>query len=610
MDPKIVLKRLTSQEVLAAINTNDEDYTNEDYAVDDEEFVDDASDSEVDHVSEFELESSDDGGHEKEIQTAPVASTSTNTETVATTINTSVVVTPEATTVSYAGKDGTMWQSTPVQVVRETTRTTRTKMKVYLAPGQHLDTDADCFAMIIDRRVIDILVQYTNIEAKKKKPHFHVIDHIEMKAFIGLLIAAGVDRSSKRNYVEFWGTLRGLAIFKATMGLKRFREIMRFIRFDDKDTRSVRRAKDKFAPIRDVFDIIVANLKRSYSPGDNITIDEQLVPFRGRCAFKQYLPSKPDKYGLKIFWACDSQNWYPLNAIPYLGRERSSSSKNVGIATQTVMDLCKPYYNTNRTVTFDNFFTSYKLAEQLRSNKLTCIGTIRKNKTFIPPEFADTKRRQIGSNLFGFRPRTTLLSYIPKRNKNVLFLSTLHRKPLVSSDGKSEINLYYNRTKAGVDVLDQLCHTYSVQRKTNRWPFAMFMNLINVAGIAAFVISRVNNNKTGEPVGKERKHFLTRLSSELCHEHIRRRSSLGLHGTQKHAIQDILGNDDEDTGPSNEPPRKKARLRCHICPRADDRKSRKICDICNKNVCNKHSTSTLRCDKCAKKPITNSSDSE
>lgn len=89
------------------------------------------------------------------------------------------------------------------------------------------------------------------------------------------------------------------------MSLKRFKEILRFIRFDEKDIRSVRRSKDKLAPIRDLFDIVLANLKRSYSPGQNITIDEQLVPFRGRCAFKQYLPSKPDKYGLEIFWACD-----------------------------------------------------------------------------------------------------------------------------------------------------------------------------------------------------------------------------------------------------------------------------------------------------------------
>lgn len=48
------------------------------------------------------------------------------------------------------------------------------------------------------------------------------------------------------------------------------------------------------------------------------------MPFRGRCSFKQYIPSKPDKYGMKIFWICDTDNAYPLNALPYLGTLQSS----------------------------------------------------------------------------------------------------------------------------------------------------------------------------------------------------------------------------------------------------------------------------------------------
>lgn len=39
------------------------------------------------------------------------------------------------------------------------------------------------------------------------------------------------------------------------------------------------------------------NKNKFYLPGENLTINEQLVPFRGRVGFKQYLPGKPDKYG-------------------------------------------------------------------------------------------------------------------------------------------------------------------------------------------------------------------------------------------------------------------------------------------------------------------------
>ena len=54
-------------------------------------------------------------------------------------------------------------------------------------------------------------------------------------------------------------------------------------------------------PIRDLWDSFHSNLAKFYVPEENVTIDELLVPFRGRCSFILYMPSNPDKYGLKIF---------------------------------------------------------------------------------------------------------------------------------------------------------------------------------------------------------------------------------------------------------------------------------------------------------------------
>ncbi|GBP24847.1 Putative 115 kDa protein in type-1 retrotransposable element R1DM [Eumeta japonica] len=62
------------------------------------------------------------------------------------------------------------------------------------------------------------------------------------------------------------------------------------------EQRSLRKSKDKLAPIRELWEYVNQNLKKFYLPGENLTIDEQLVPFRGRVSFKQYLPSKPDKH--------------------------------------------------------------------------------------------------------------------------------------------------------------------------------------------------------------------------------------------------------------------------------------------------------------------------
>ncbi|KAL7402877.1 hypothetical protein ABVT39_021124 [Epinephelus coioides] len=36
---------------------------------------------------------------------------------------------------------------------------------------------------------------------------------------------------------------------------------------------------------------------RGWVPGRNLTVDEQLVPFKGRCSFQVYMPQKPGRAG-------------------------------------------------------------------------------------------------------------------------------------------------------------------------------------------------------------------------------------------------------------------------------------------------------------------------
>ena len=112
---------------------------------------------------------------------------------------------------------------------------------------------------------------------------------------------------------------------------------------------------------------------------------------------------------------------------------------------------------------------------------------MRKNKRDIPKEFI-AKKSEAGSSLFGLAQYTTLVSYAPKKNKSVLLLSTMHHDNHVDKDtSKPDIILSYNSTKGAVDTVDQLCHSYSVQRKSKRWPVAYFMSTINLAGINLFL---------------------------------------------------------------------------------------------------------------------------
>ena len=59
---------------------------------------------------------------------------------------------------------------------------------------------------------------------------------------------------------------------------------------------------------------------------------------------------------MKIWWACDSGTFYPLNGIPYIWKE---TVKATGLGRQVVEKLVDPYEGSNRNVTCDNYFTDH-----------------------------------------------------------------------------------------------------------------------------------------------------------------------------------------------------------------------------------------------------------
>ena len=71
-------------------------------------------------------------------------------------------------------------------------------------------------------------------------------------------------------------------------------------------------------------------------------------------------------------------------------------------------------------------------------------------------------------------------------------LSTLHNDDKIDEatkdDFKPEIITFYNASKAGVDIVDQMCSTYNCAENTRRRPMVVFYSLLNVAGINGYII--------------------------------------------------------------------------------------------------------------------------
>ena len=201
--------------------------------------------------------------------------------------------------------------------------------------------------------------------------------------------------------------------FKAALSRDRLLLLIKFCRFDDVNTRDDQK-DDRFGHIREVWDTFSNRCRELYGLGTYTTIDEKLQKFRGRCRFRQYMPSKPGTHGIKYWILADAQNHYCYNAIPCLGKEGDAPAVNVGV--QVVKNLVEPIKRTNRNVTCDRYFTSVNLFEELYNDNLTAVGTVMPSRRQFPLSLLpkQPRDREVDSSLFVFKDNLTMVSWHPK----------------------------------------------------------------------------------------------------------------------------------------------------------------------------------------------------
>lgn len=496
----------------------------------------------------------------------------------------------------YVGKDGTVWAKKHFRTnVRTRVENIITQLPGVVPEASSAESEIACWSLFFTDDMLQNILVYTNARIRQKivactnlskYTHIKECEMSELKAFIGLLYIAGLYRSGRLNTDDLWaadGT--GVEIFRLVMSQHRFHFIQSNLAFDDCSTRDQRKLIDNLAPIRELFEAFVEHCKTCYIPSDCLTIDEMLISFRGRCKFRQYIPSKPAKYGLKIFALVDARNYYIKNLEIYPGKQPSGPYCVSNKPYDVVNRIVQPISKTNRNVTFDNWFTSYELVEHLLiEHKLTSVGTVRKNKRQVPPEFTKTRGVEVFSSRFGFQKDITLVSHVPKKNKIVLLMSSLHHDDNIDeSTGekkKPEINTYYNLTKCGVDVADELSASYNACRNSKKWPLTIFYSILNMSAINGAIIYRINSNSN-----QKRRHYLKNLGLALVSDHLKTRQNVT---RLPRDVRKKIGIFTEQS--SEEPPIKRpnVRKRCQVCPANKDRKTNHTCQSCNKYICPEH----------------------
>nr|XP_020443286.1 piggyBac transposable element-derived protein 4-like [Monopterus albus] len=240
-------------------------------------------------------------------------------------------------------------------------------------------------------------------------------------------------------------------------------------------------------------------------------------------------------------------------------------------------------------VTCDNFFISFPLSQELLKNKVALVGTIRRNKLELPPHVLQAKGRAMYSSTFAFTSTHTLVSYIPRRGRNVLLLSTKHRGPDVGEGQKKKPATIedYKRCKGGVDNLDKVvCSPAGVC--ANRWPLALFHNLLDVSLYNVFVLWTSLDPSWQEHKTYKRRLFIQEVGEQLVTPHIQRRERLPRASNAANLVMEMQdGAAAAAAGPSQRST-VKCRRQCHLCSR---KRVGGTYYKCHKFICKNHSLS-------------------
>ena len=166
------------------------------------------------------------------------------------------------------------------------------------------------------------------------------------------------------------------------MSRNRYQNILKFLHFNDNATRPSD-STDKLYKLRPIHDKVVENWRTLYNPDEQISIDEEMLKWRGRLSFRVYNKNKPTKYGIKAYILADSNSGYCWNMDIYYGQGKRRRDTVCDLLTDTCLHFWHSLY-------MDNFYNSVELSVVLFAVKVHTVGMLRSHQC-EPPKIRSTK---------------------------------------------------------------------------------------------------------------------------------------------------------------------------------------------------------------------------
>lgn len=448
----------------------------------------------------------------------------------------------------------------------------------------------DYFSLFFDDSIMNNIVTWVNLKANilrsqgvKKRSNLSSwknIDICELKKFIGLSLLMGIHKLPTIRLYWSQSEIDYHPIYGQTLSRNRYETILRCLCFYDPFTTD---KSDRLHKINNVLGPIISNIQTKYYPKECLSLDESMLLWRGRLSFRQYIPSKAHKYGIKFFELC-TDDGFILDLIIYKGKGTVTDSR--GVTFGIVDKLMKNYLGKGHTLYMDNYYNSVQLAEYLYKNKTHVVGTLRKNRK-ENPSITSAKLKK-GEAVHAQKNNVHVTKWVDKRE--VCMISTKHNlgfENVIDKFGRQKFKptviVDYNNHMSGIDRADQMMSYYPMPRKCMRWYIKVFFHLVDICLWNSNYLYNLQVSKTSHL------EFRRQIISSLLGVPLNKRpscspKSLTINETQSKPVHNIK--------------KVQKRKRCRVC-HANKKRSTTlfICDTCKDE---KENTIGLCADPCFK----------
>lgn len=364
--------------------------------------------------------------------------------------------------------------------------------------SDEVKTPGDVFLCLFSEKLIDTMVEQSNLYCTQKGIKFDPFTNQEVKNFLGLNLMMGVKRSP--SYRDYWSSNSQMhdPYISSVMPVKRFSFLLSHLHLNDNSKEPQRTSPDfdKLYKLRPLLTQLSETFSNFYDPTRNQAVDESMIKFKGRSALKQYMPMKPNNRGYKV-WVRADEFGYVCQFQIYTGKTNNKPEKFLGV--RVVKDLTQALQQRNYRVFIDNFFTTVGLMEDLLAVKILACGTVRKDRKGLPKQQKKDKDLSHGDS--EYRTSSTGVSWVKWMDKKpVHFLSNFHDPSVTTEvnrkqkDGTSksvtcpQMAKDYNAYMGCVDKADMLKSYYEISRKSKKWWQRIFWHFVDVALVNSFII--------------------------------------------------------------------------------------------------------------------------